>query len=73
MNNLLNNKKQWGDYDEYEELNIIQNSNLNEINKNLCEIDHTVSENSIDSNTKNNQINQLKPNKYNKKDVLGGK
>ena len=69
MNKLLNNKKQWGDYDEYEDLNneqnVKENSNLNEQNKQVNEIEST--------NESTKELNQFKPNKYNKKAVFGGK
>ena len=73
MNKLLNNKKQWGDYEEYEDLNneqnVMENSNLNEQNKQVNENEST--DDSTDDSTK--ELNQLKPNKYNKKAVFGGK
>jgi hypothetical protein len=69
MNKLLNNKKQWGDYDEYEDLNneqnVKENSNLNEQNKQVNENEST--------NESTKELNQFKPNKYNKKAVFGGK
>ena len=69
MNKLLNNKKQWGDYEEYEDLNneqnVIENSNLNEQNKQVNENEST--------NHSTKELNQFKPNKYNKKAVFGGK
>ena len=69
MNKLLNNKKQWGDYDEYEDLNneqnVMENSNLNEQNKQVNENEST--------NESTKELNHLKPNKYNKKAVFGGK
>ena len=69
MNKLLNNKKQWGDYDEYEDLNneqnVMENSNLNEQNKQVNENEST--------NDSTKELNQFKPNKYNKKAVFGGK
>ena len=69
MNKLLNNKKQWGDYEEYEDLNneqnVMENSNLNEQNKQVNENEST--------NESTKELNQFKPNKYNKKAVFGGK
>ena len=66
MNQLLNNKKQWGDYEEYDDYN----SNLNEPN---IHVQVNEIESNSDSNKQSEQLNQLKPSKYNKKDVLGGK
>ena len=69
MNKLLNNKKQWGDYEEYEDLNneqnVMENSNLNQQNKQVNENEST--------NDSIKELNQLKPNKYNKKAVFSGK
>ena len=73
MNKLLNNKKQWGDYEEYEDLNneqnVMENSNLNEQNKQVNENEST--NDSTDDSIK--ELNQFKPKKYNKKAVFGGK
>ena len=70
MNQLLNNKKQWGDYEEYDDYN----SNLTEPNIQLQvnEIDSN-SDSNKQSDKQSEQLNQLKPNKYNKKEMLGGK
>ena len=73
MNKLLNNKKQWGDYEEYEDLNneqnVMENSNLNEQNKQVNENEST--DDSTNDSIK--ELNQFKPKKYNKKAVFGGK
>ena len=66
MNQLLNNKKQWGDYEEYDDYN--SNLTVPNIQVQVNEI-----ESNNESNKQSEQLNQLKPSKYNKKDVLGGK
>ena len=74
MNQLLNNKKQWGDYEEYDDYN--SNLTVPNIQVQVNEIESNNDSNS-DSNNESNkqseQLNQVKPNKYNKKEVLGGK
>ena len=74
MNQLLNNKKQWGDYEEYDDYN--SNLTVPNIQVQVNEIESN-SDNNSDSNNESNkqseQLNQVKPNKYNKKEVLGGK
>ena len=70
MNQLLNNKKQWGDYEEYDDYN--SNLTVPNIQVQVNEIESN-SDSNNESNKQSEQLNQVKPNKYNKKEVLGGK